>query len=396
MIPARFARAGVLGAWAAFFTVVWFSGDTSRYLGERTMWVVPFGAVATGLAAIGLLLRPTANDRPVQGPEALGIVVMLVPVLAVLAVPNAQLGASAAERRAIDPSATARLAASNDNPGPGLSYAYIMAAQDRPQPGVEPGTPVRLVGFVMRRPGTPDTMFQIARFFITCCVADATVLYATVDPPAEAPPRNTWLDLTGTLARRNGQLIVQAEQLRRIAPPQHPYLSASGAATALPPVSGGTAPPDPKTAKPPAPYRAPKPPATTHTFPARSITNAGITVAVSKVEFAKTETRVFTTITNRSGATVTIFASPAVIGDTSKAVSGNDTYTTTTNTPSYLPPRAVLRNKATTTGVITFPKMNPYRPLRVFIACLSENADIGRNGNIELELAWRAIGTPAG
>ena len=161
---------------------------------------------------------------------------MLVPVLAVLAVPNAQLGASAAERRAVDPSAAARLAASNDNLGPGLSYAYIMAAQDRPQPGVQPGTPVRLVGFVIRRPGTPDTMFQIARFFITCCVADATVLYATVDPPAEAPPRNTWLDLSGTLARRNGQLIVQAEQLHKIAPPQHPYLSASGAATALPPV----------------------------------------------------------------------------------------------------------------------------------------------------------------
>jgi uncharacterized repeat protein (TIGR03943 family) len=250
VIPRTFARSFALAAWAAFFGVVWLSGDSDRYLGTRTTWVVPFGAVATGLAAAILLRRRGHGDRPLQSREGVGIAALLLPILLVIAVPHAELGAAAAERRAIDPSAIARIAAARSTTSR-ISYAQIMADAVHPQPGARPGVRVGLVGFAMQRAGTAPGLFQVTRFQLTCCIADATPLFVTVDPPAGVPPRNAWVSVTGPLARRQGELIVQADSVERIEEPARPYLSQWGE-VAVPSTRHGTRLPDPtKTSVPP-------------------------------------------------------------------------------------------------------------------------------------------------
>lgn len=243
MIGARTARIVTVGAWSAFFWVVWLSGDAGRYLGERTLWVVPFGALATALALIGLLLQRGPTDRPLHPREGLGMLVLLTPILFVLAVPNPDLGASAAERRVIGPETAARQVA-HRSPISGISYAHIMAASVHPQPGVVPGVRVRLKGFAMRRPGTRPGLFQVGRFEINCCIADATALAVTVDPPARIPDEDQWIIVTGALARRGGELIVDAEKIQLIKPPKRPYLW-QGVESAVAPTRHGTRPPDP-------------------------------------------------------------------------------------------------------------------------------------------------------
>jgi uncharacterized membrane protein YcgQ (UPF0703/DUF1980 family) len=127
----------------------------------------------------------------------------------------------------------------------GISYAHVMAAQGPvPQPGIVPGARVRLLGFVMHKPGTAPDLFQVSRFFVTCCIADAMPLYVTVDPPGAMPPRDAWVLVDGPLARRDGELIIAANTVTRTQPPPHPYLGASGPLDA-PPVRHGTRPPDP-------------------------------------------------------------------------------------------------------------------------------------------------------
>ena len=42
------ARTLVLAAWAALFAVLWAADEGQRYLGPRTQWVIPFGALALG------------------------------------------------------------------------------------------------------------------------------------------------------------------------------------------------------------------------------------------------------------------------------------------------------------------------------------------------------------
>jgi uncharacterized repeat protein (TIGR03943 family) len=243
VIGARTARIVAVGGWSAFFWVVWLSGDAGRYLGERTLWVVPFGAVATAIAVVGLLFKPRTDDRSLQPREGLGMLVLLAPIFFVLAVPGADLGASAAERRVLDPEAAARQVKAR-GPLSEISYAHIMAANYHPQPGVVPGVRVRLKGFAMRGHYTPAGLFQVARFEINCCIADATALSVSVDPPAAIPPSDHWVIVTGPLVRRGGELIVAAESVRLINPPSHPYLY-QGAEVAAPSTRHGTRPPDP-------------------------------------------------------------------------------------------------------------------------------------------------------
>jgi putative membrane protein len=253
MVDVRLSRGLALGAWAAFFTLLWVTGDADRYLGARTTWVVPFGAILTGATALVLLARGRSGVALSRG-EAWGTLVLVAPILAVLTIPHAELGAAAAERRATASPAVAKRVARSAPPvttgsarGPisELSYAHVMAAQGPvPQPGVVPGVRVRLVGFVMRRPGTPPGLFQVTRFFLTCCIADAMPLYVSVDPPGAVPKRDTWVVVTGPLARRGEELIVAAEKVSPISPPTHPYLGPSGPVD-VPPVRHGTRPPDP-------------------------------------------------------------------------------------------------------------------------------------------------------
>ena len=227
MIPTAIARSFALAAWAAFFSGVWLSGNADRYLGARTTWVVPFGAFATGLGAAMLLRQRHTRNRPLQPREAAGIAALLMPILLALAVPHAELGAAAAERRAIDPTAIARVAAARATTSQ-ISYAQIMADAIHPQPGTKPGVRVGLIGFAMQRPGTAPGLFQVTRFQLTCCIADATPLFVTVDPPGAVPPRDAWVSVTGPLARRQGELIVQADSVQRIDEPARPYLSQWG------------------------------------------------------------------------------------------------------------------------------------------------------------------------
>jgi uncharacterized repeat protein (TIGR03943 family) len=242
-IDLRIARALALGTWAVFFGAVALTGETSRYLGERTDWVVPFGAVVTGATAI-LLLSRGRSGKPLGRREAWGMLVLLAPVLVVLAVPHAELGAAAAERRSTSPGTAARLTKPL-GPLQGISYAHVMAAQGSvPQPGIVPGVRVRLVGFAMRRPGTASGLFQVARFEINCCIADAMVLYVTIDPPGETPADDAWVVVTGPLAKRGRELIIEAETVQEISPPKHPYLR-GGVPAEIVPVRHGTRPPDP-------------------------------------------------------------------------------------------------------------------------------------------------------
>jgi uncharacterized repeat protein (TIGR03943 family) len=252
MIGARTARVSALAAWSAFFFAIWLGGDAARYLGARTLWVVPFGAFATGVGALAVLLRPSAN-APLTRSEGYGLVALLTPILAVVAFPHAELGAAAAARRAPDSATVVRMArrhpvqkakAEDNSTGmTPISYTHIMAANIHPKDsGVNPGMRVRLIGFAMRRPGTPAGLFEVTRFYIACCIADALPLYVTVDPPGAVPRTDQWVIVDGPLARRKGVLIVQADRVTKIPPPARPYLDPWGA-SATAPTRHGTRPP---------------------------------------------------------------------------------------------------------------------------------------------------------
>jgi len=233
-VDARIFRGGVLALWALFFVVLWTTGTSDRYLGSRTQWVVPFGAVALALAAL-LYVYGYARSRQ-HGPaltlrEASSLFALLVPLAAVLLVPHAALGSFAAARKG---GGAHFLSASQPAPARPSDASFLdirIAEGDRTfaeEAGIRPGLRVRLLGFVSGSRDVPAGSFELARFYVACCVADAQPVGVPIDPPAVPRRkfrRDTWLDVTGSLERRGRTFVVEAERIVPVSAPSQPYLS---------------------------------------------------------------------------------------------------------------------------------------------------------------------------
>jgi uncharacterized repeat protein (TIGR03943 family) len=227
----RAVRAIALFAWGALFGWLWLTGESVRYLGPRTQWVVPVGAVGLTLAAVGYLRgtrdAPSSSVRPI---ELAGLGALLVPILAAATMAHAQLGSLAASNklssRGIDSSALARLAGKNAKQ---IGFLQLNAAGRHAdlsrQFGLSEGRSVELEGFVSEE-GRP---FTLSRFYISCCVADAVPIGVHVMPDRGARlKRDDWVDVTGVLSRGDREWVVRALTIRHVKPPSDPYLSFSG------------------------------------------------------------------------------------------------------------------------------------------------------------------------
>jgi uncharacterized repeat protein (TIGR03943 family) len=229
----RAVRAIALVALGALFGWLWLTGESVRYLGPRTQWVVPLGAIGLMLAAVGYLraTRGAASSWP-RPLELAGLATLIVPILAAATLAHAQLGSLAASNklssRGIDPSALARLASKDAH---GVGFLQLNAAgrdaELSRELGLAPGTPVRLVGFVSAQPldGRP---LELSRFYITCCVADAVPVGVHVTKGTVRRlkvERDDWLDVTGVLTRGNREWVIRAVRVQHVDAPSNPYLS---------------------------------------------------------------------------------------------------------------------------------------------------------------------------
>jgi uncharacterized repeat protein (TIGR03943 family) len=228
-IDARIARGGVLTFWAAFFLVLWATGTSDRFLGSRTQWIVPFGAVVLALAAVAYAygyLRARRRGPALTLREAASLFALLVPLAAVALVPHAALGSFAASRKGGITFPLARPAAP---PAPSqASFLDIRIAEGdgdfAADAGIREGLHVRLLGFVTRSKDVPAGTFELARFYIACCIADAEA----VGVPVAGRGRfrhDTWLEVSGTLERRGRRFVVAADRINQVRTPKQPYLS---------------------------------------------------------------------------------------------------------------------------------------------------------------------------
>jgi uncharacterized repeat protein (TIGR03943 family) len=228
-VDARIARGGVLALWAGFFLLLWTTGTSDRYLGSRTQWVVPFGAVVLALAT--LLYACTFARSRRHGPaltlrEASSLFALLIPLAAVLLVPHAALGSFAASRKG----GGAHFLSTQSAPAKPSDASFLdirMAEGDATfaaDAGIRTGLRVRLLGFVSGSPDVPAGTFEVARFYVACCIADAQPVGVPVAADRSFR-RDTWLDVTGTLERRGRRFVVRVQRIEHASQPSQPYLS---------------------------------------------------------------------------------------------------------------------------------------------------------------------------
>jgi uncharacterized repeat protein (TIGR03943 family) len=91
------------------------------------------------------------------------------------------------------------------------------------------GQPATVVGFVYRDERFAEGQFLLARFVLSCCVADAAPVGLVVQTPeAGALPADQWLEVSGRFAP--GALgdeklpVLIPEEIKAIEPPRQPYL----------------------------------------------------------------------------------------------------------------------------------------------------------------------------
>lgn len=113
----------------------------------------------------------------------------------------------------------------------------------------------------------------------------------------------------------------------------------------------------------------------------RSDSQAGITVTVSKVEFAASETRVFMEVSNASGsdASIYVFSMKAVQAGTQYDAKFSSDYSEISND---------LVSGASTSGVVVFPSMNPHGDLTLIVEVNSDNSDLGTYGTLRYTFVW--------
>jgi uncharacterized repeat protein (TIGR03943 family) len=215
-----------LGAWAGLFWFLLLAGRTSLYLSGRTAWLVPLGAGLASIGAIGRLASARVRDpQPLGSREAWMFGVFVLPVVLLLTLPPATLDSYAVRGRSNSTGigSSARIVT---GPIDLVDVAAARAVIDAEAAlKARAGERVTIEGFVTQEPGEADR-FQLTRFVITCCVADATISYVTVvDAPPGAFETDEWVRVTGPIYPLGSDILVQAESIEPIDQPDDPYLT---------------------------------------------------------------------------------------------------------------------------------------------------------------------------
>ena len=160
-----------------------------------------------------------------------------LPLLVGLLIPARPLGSAAAAVRGINTASplTARSGAEAASEAAALPsnqrsvLDWIRVFKYAADPAEFSGQPADVVGFVYRDIRLEDGQFMVARFSLTCCVADAVAIGMLVDWPDEANiPENVWVRVRGpvSVGQFDGQTVslIKAESVEEIPQPEQPYL----------------------------------------------------------------------------------------------------------------------------------------------------------------------------
>lgn len=214
---------------------------TDAYLRYVTSWM-KWPILASGVLLIGLavgLVASGAHDREDDeahgdghghGPIPLVAWLLVLPGLVTFVISPPQLGSYLAERRSGEAQAVAEPAAltdlASDEVVPVDVTEFIWRAQDG-------GTTledqrVELTGFVSY---DKDDQWYVTRMTIGCCAADAMAYQVRVDSEDDTvarPPRDQWVNVTGTYATGTGTdgrtpPVITAAEIEQIKAPANTY-----------------------------------------------------------------------------------------------------------------------------------------------------------------------------
>lgn len=208
---------------------LWLTGTLRYYVNDRTVWIVLLGGIlfaAVGAVCIREALRSDGALR-----LSFKTVAFLLPVLLGLFVPPRPLSATTGQASSLG---TLQLTSHVSGGGSGDTFAsWIGDLSSHPDADWWAGQHATLVGFVSKQAGLPSRSFIVARFLVSCCVVDATLLGFPVQlDRGSLPADGAWVQVSGVFGRRywidpSGQHypLLQRAYVSPVSIPSSPYLS---------------------------------------------------------------------------------------------------------------------------------------------------------------------------
>jgi len=231
-------KALILILLAIFFAQKFVSGDLYYYIGPRFGWLTIVAVVLLiALAGAYNLVDPSQGEsNPALSHVKVGLFTLIVvslPLVVGVLVPASPLTSSAVANRGV----TTTLTASADQSADVLTIVpsqrnvldWVRAMSANPDPTALNGQQADLVGFVYRDIQFSDEQFMVARFTLSCCVADATAIGVVVQSEEAASLQtDTWVRVTGTF--EDGAFdgspipVLVADSIEPVEPLEQPYL----------------------------------------------------------------------------------------------------------------------------------------------------------------------------
>ena len=234
----EWTKAGILLGLALYLALLVLSNNLNNYINLRFQWLTVVAIlILSGLGSwsIWQLLREDnlarwhdVGDYQHARVSGWSLALLAVPLMFAVSFPSRPLDVNAVQSISLaaigGTQASVSVAPQNRN-----ILDWLREINRVNNPASFNGQPVDLIGFIYREPNMPADQFMVARFTVSCCVADAFAIGLPVQlDGAEQYATGAWVHLRGSMQvgtfRGQTMPIVRPQQVEEVPQPDSPYL----------------------------------------------------------------------------------------------------------------------------------------------------------------------------
>jgi putative membrane protein len=239
----EYLKMSILFLLAGFFIQKYLSGNLFDYISPRFAWLAVLGAVLFAVMAISFI-----NSKPDHYEEDLHheddhphehnvtkwpVILVSVPLVLGIFVPSRPLGASQVANQGISTDISAPSADLQTSlkiiPAQRNVLDWVRAIGANPDPAAMNEQQVDVIGFVYRDVRFTNDQFMVARYAISCCVADARAMGLVVQTDAASQyATGVWVRVQGHFIAgaldNNPMPVIKVDSIVSVDQPAQPYL----------------------------------------------------------------------------------------------------------------------------------------------------------------------------
>ena len=231
------AKSMILLGMGIYLTVLIVTGHLTNYINLRFAWLAYLAAgifFLLGAVSLHQMLGSPSEEPPEAHHHShitwRMLAIAAFPLLLAVLIPSRPLGVEAVNGGiSLNPVGVSSADAFSRSPLDRNILDWLREFDRLPTAAALNGQPVDVTGFVYRQPNFADDEFMVARFTLSCCVADAYPIGLPVRfERAQDFPTGAWVRVQGKLKASDFGAdfapVVQASRIETAAEPDQPYL----------------------------------------------------------------------------------------------------------------------------------------------------------------------------